>query len=117
MFRKDGVVGWDVALEVGGRSAEQTGQPIGGHFHHRLFSLPEQVYVVEQCGQLIDSFSQTLVRPELVQQRDYVAEHEKLVPVPGVVVGLLQGLADLRKNLLGRLAEDEVEWGGAHAEI
>jgi hypothetical protein len=52
-----------------------------------------------------------------VQQRDYVAEHEKLVPIPGVMVALLQGLADLRKGLLGRLAEDEVEWGGAHAEI
>jgi hypothetical protein len=33
------------------------------------------------------------------------------------VVGLLQGLADLRKDLLGSLAEDEVKWGGAHAEI
>jgi hypothetical protein len=73
--------------------------------------------VVEQCSQLIDSFAQTFIRPELVQQRGYLAEHEKLVPVPGVVVGLLQGLADLRKDLLGSLAEDEVKWGGAHAEI
>jgi hypothetical protein len=118
MLRHRGVVRRErLGRTVAGASREEAFEPAGSHLDDRFFGVPEQVGMVEESGQLIDSLSQPLRWTELMQQGDYFPDHEKLVSITGIVLGLFKGKTDLWKDLVRRLPENEIEGGGAHAEI
>jgi hypothetical protein len=70
------------------------------HLECRLARVPIEVGVMKQCGELIDPFSQTLIRPKLAEQGDDFSQHEKSIPVSRVVAVLYEGQANLGKDLL-----------------
>jgi hypothetical protein len=93
------------------------GQQVQRHLEGRLARVPVEVGVVEQGGELVDAFSDSLFRPKLAQEGDNVSQHQKSIAISRIVAPLLERTAYLGKNLLGGRAKHEIEGSETHAEI
>ena len=65
---------------------------------------------MDQSGELVDSLSQSLLRAQIAHQGDHLPDHQKGVPVPGVVAGRARRLGSPGRCLA--LPENEIERGG-----
>jgi hypothetical protein len=92
MLRQLGVI-WELPLPLyrGRLSPQQLSDVSGPVFDGATPSLPKQVRVVHQSGELIDPFAQPLLRPELSQELDDFSDHEECVTIPRILTGSGQG--------------------------
>jgi hypothetical protein len=102
-----------VCLRLGRRRREE----VEWHLQCRLTGIPVEVRVVNQGGELVDAFSESLFRAKLAEKGDDLSQHEKSIAIARVMTTLLERQANSRKNLLRGRTEHEIERGEPHAEI
>jgi hypothetical protein len=74
-----------VCLRPGPRRREE----IERHLQCWLTGIPVEVRVVNQGGELVDPFSESLVRAKLAEKGDHLSQHEKSIAIARLMTTLL----------------------------